>query len=112
MTQAHVLFDAGAAGDVFDVEGDGGIGVLPVDFDKAEVVVHAGLADAVAIGFEDVPFFIDAAGGQVMEWVAAGGFEDGEFAPVDVTGEEDHAIGLGFLDEIDHFFYFGGEVGP
>ena len=85
-----------------DAQHDRRVFLAPVDFDHAEVMIHAGFTVAILVGFHDIPFLIDAARGQIVEWVAILWTQNRKLAPMDITRDEHDAVRFAVLDQIDH----------
>ena len=74
--------------------------------------IHARIADAVLVGFYIFPVTIQAAGCQIVQGITVWRSQSGQFSPVHVAGNKDHAVGACFPDQIDHADQFLREVGP
>lgn len=112
LTERHCIFYAGIAAYVYDFHADERVGGFPVNAEQAEVIFHHRPLNAVGVGGGEMPGGGDAAGGDVVDGVGAGGLYFGDFGVVYVAADEEDALGAGFLDEVHHALLFVREIGP
>ncbi len=101
VTQLQLFLDAWLTFQVEDLQLNGRIGLLPVDQDGAEIYLVIGFGHVSILvdrGRAATVRLIEAAGGNVIEWISGWTREACYFGPVSITTNHQYSVGLGLLD--------------